>query len=119
MRCIRPGNMAVKRHKLYTEIAENIKYLFDKKDLPKELSNDFAEDVVDFIAAHFGGQNITFPADVKHITDLRNINIYNDFMESGNYSALAEKYGFTERGIRKVIEQVKNKLRTERLSEKE
>lgn len=114
MRKLKPGNMSVKRSKLYIELSAHIKSFCESKSLPQEFSKELSDDIVDLIAVSFGGQNITFPADAQYYTDLRSINIYNDFVDSLSYSELASKYGLTERGIRKAIERVKEKLKEDR-----
>lgn len=114
MQKITPGNMSVKRHKLYIALSTHIKSFCESKNLSQEFSKELSDDIVDLIAVSFGGQNITFPADAAYYTDLRNIDIYNDFEKSLSYSEVAAKYGFTERGIRKAIERVKDKLKEDR-----
>ncbi|HBC5210044.1 TPA: hypothetical protein KEU09_003331 [Serratia marcescens] len=114
MQKIKPGNMSVKRSKLYIELSAHIKSFCESKSLTQEFSKELSDDIVDLIAVSFGGQNITFPADAQYYTDLRSIDIYNDFVDSFSYSELASKYGLTERGVRKVIERVKEKLKKDR-----
>lgn len=111
MRKIKPGNMSVKRNKLYIELSTHIKSFCESKSLPQEFSKELSDDIVDLIAVSFGGQNITFPVNAQYYTDLRNIDIYNDFVDSFSYSELASKYGLTERGVRKIIERVKENLK--------
>jgi Mor family transcriptional regulator len=117
MRKIKPGNMAVKRSKFYTELAGHIRYFCESRNLPQEFNDKFTDDIVEFIAVAFGGQNITFPVDAAYYTGLRDIDIYNDFMVAGNYFEVAAKYGFTERGIRKVIDRIREQLKNNRKKE--
>lgn len=111
--------MAIKRHKLYEEIADHVHSFVIGNGGNDTDAEKLSDGIVNLIADLFGGQNFTFPKDIGYDLKARDLKIYNEFLGSANTVALGKKYGLTERGIYKVIARVKNKLRTEKQSVKE
>lgn len=105
------NQMEVKRHELLTHVS--IKVAKEALDfgMPEETASQLGCNVANAIAELFGGQNFTFPKNYAFKISQRDAQIYHEF-KGNNYSQLSQKYRMTERGIRKVIARVKQKMAT-------
>ncbi|MFV1476685.1 Mor transcription activator family protein [Serratia marcescens] len=111
--------MAIKRHKLYEEISKHVHAFVRSNGGDETFAEELSNGVVKLIANLFGGQNMTFPKDALYDMKYRDLILYKEYMGSKNIAVLSQKYGMSERGIRKVIERVREQLKTEKPSVKE
>jgi len=67
-------------------------------------------DAVTKLSDVYSGEKIDIPRCVVAMRAVRDKTIYADKMSGETYGQLATKYGFTERGIRKVIKRAKQSI---------
>lgn len=105
------NQMEVKRHELFTHVSSQVAKEALDFGMPEETASQLGCNVANAIAELFGGQNFTIPKDYAFKISQRDAQIYREF-KGNNYSELSQKYSLTERGIRKVITRVKQKMTT-------
>lgn len=105
------NRMEIKRHELFTHVSNQVAKEALDFGLPEETASQLGCNVANAIAELFGGQNLTFPKDYAFKISQRDAQIYHEF-KGNNYHELSQKYRMTERGIRKVITRVKQKITT-------
>lgn len=93
--------MTLKRCELYEEINDVLHDFGIKKGMAKEDVIEFSDALIKLLSEVFGGRNFTFPKDVQFDIKNRDVAIYKELLGSKNVAALSEKYGLTERAIRK------------------
>ena len=101
--------MEIKRHELLTHVSSKIAKEALDFGIAEEAALQLGCNVANAIAELFGGQNFTFPKNYAFKISQRDAQIYQEF-KGNNYSQLSQKYHMTERGIRKVIARVKQKM---------
>ena len=88
----------IRRHELMADLAENsaafaIKNLTGKV-ITEDLALDFGNNLADFLATHWHGQNIYFGRDIQHMLSKRDMMIY-ERMQRGNAGELAKELGIS------------------------
>lgn len=68
-----------------------------------------AGDLADHLADYWGGQLINFPKDYRHKLSKRELEIY-DAATGYNLGELARKYDISERGLRKLLARVRERI---------
>ena len=68
-----------------------------------------ASDLADHLADFWGGQLINFPKDFRWKLGQRDMEIY-DAYNGHNLGELARKYDISERGLRKLINRVRERI---------
>ena len=81
--------------------------------LSEHVSTNAAEmiagDLADHLADYWGGQLINFPKDFRWKLGQREMEIY-DAYNGHNLGELARKYDISERGLRKLINRVRERI---------
>lgn len=103
--------MTLKRCELYEEINDVLHDFGIKKGMAKEDVIEFSDAVIKLLSEVFGGRNFTFPKNVQFDIKNRDVAIYKELLGSKNVAALSEKYGLTERAIRKCANKGKGYLK--------
>lgn len=103
--------MTLKRCELYEEINDILHDFGIKKGMAKEDVIEFSDAVIKLLSEVFGGRNFTFPKNVQFDIKTRDVAIYKELLGSKNVAALSEKYGLTERAIRKCANKGKAYLK--------
>lgn len=86
-------NADIRRHELLAEVAEQAaKRLIDKHKMDVEMAADIGNDMADFLAEHWKGQNVYITADAPFKASQRDREIFNR-MTRGNAHELAKEYG--------------------------
>lgn len=93
--------MTLKRCELYEEIDDVLHDFCSKKGMAREDITEFSDAIIKLLSEVFGGRNFTFPKDMQFDIRTRDVAIYKELLGAKNVAALAEKYGLTERAIRK------------------
>lgn len=101
--------MQATRHELFSELEDHITNICVNYNLERNVSEQIALNITDFLADNFGGQVICIPKNFYYKLAQRDLDIYNDFT-GNNYSILVRKYKMTESGIRKVINRVRKRI---------
>jgi len=63
-------------------------------------------DALEALVEVYAGEEIDIPRCVDALRALREQQIYNDYIDGSTQAALARKYGYTERGIRKLLRRI-------------
>ncbi|CAH6025629.1 MULTISPECIES: Mor transcription activator family protein [Klebsiella] len=105
--------MERKRHRLLSELADFVTEMGVDFNLSPEQAEQLGRAVADFLATHFGGQNITFPRDYFFNLSIRDMQIYEKF-HGNNWGELSAEFNMTERGVRKVVERVHKRVMAHR-----
>ena len=103
------NRMEHKRNKFLEEVATVTARLLADYDVKPEAADLLGAAVADYLSDHWGGQNITVPKDYRRKLCAREVEIYRQF--NGDYAALAKAYQMTERGMRKLIDRMRARLR--------
>lgn len=109
--------MTLKRCELYEEINDVLHDFGTKKGMAKEDVIEFSDAVIKLLSEVFGGRNLTFPKDVQFDIKTRDVVIYKELLGSKNVAALSEKYGITERAIRKCANKGKLYLKNKAITD--
>lgn len=104
------GHMEEKRNELFQDVVSAAERLLIDYDVPASAANLVSNALADYLADHWGGQNLSFPKDYKRKLSERELEAYRAF-NGGNFDTLAKKYGMTERGMRKLISRVRERIR--------
>ncbi|TDK66011.1 Mor transcription activator family protein [Sapientia aquatica] len=100
------SRMEQKRHELLSDLASHGTAILIEHGIDDAVADQVATAIADFLAQHWGGQNITIPKDYHFKLSNRDMVIYQEFARGVPYDALAIKFDMTERGMRKLIERV-------------
>lgn len=108
------GQMAERRHQLLLDMIDvSSAHLTDH--VPEDAAKLIAESLADRLADYWGGQLINFPKDYRWKLSQREQKIYSEF-NGVNYAELASKYGMCERGLRKLLARVRDRMQREQQS---
>lgn len=110
MRDTGDSSMEARRHALLNDVAA-----FTTARLAEYLGKSEAElvanDLADHLADYWGGQLINFPKDFRHRLMRRELEIYDAFKAGWSLGDLARQHNISERGLRKLIDRVRERLR--------
>lgn len=85
----------VRRHELLADVAENVaQRLIEKHGLAQDIAIDVGNDLADFLAEHWRGQNIYMVGDRQFKLNHRDWEIFHR-MERGNAHELAAEFGIS------------------------
>ncbi len=97
-----------KRAELYEDLEQHVIGVLQREGVASETAKQIASEVADSLATHWGGQIISFPRDLVRSRGELHKKIVSRF-NGRNYGELANEFGYTERGIRKLIERAGRK----------
>ena len=104
----RDTQMATRRNQLLADVMA-----VAAARLSEHVSSSAAEmiagDLADHVADYWGGQLINFPKDFRWKLGQREMEIY-DAYNGHNLGELARKYDISERGLRKMISRVRERI---------
>lgn len=104
------GRMEEKRNELFQDVVALTDGELRQFGVDEKASTLIANALADKLADFWGGQNITFPKDYKRKLSARELEVYERF-DGSNFDVLAKEFGMTERGMRKLIKRVRERLR--------
>lgn len=104
------GRMEEKRNELFADVVVTTDRLLQEYELAPIAASLIANAVADHLADHWGGQNLSFPKDYRRKLSERELEAYERF-NGENFDTLARDFGMTERGMRKLIARVRDRLR--------
>ena len=85
----------IRRHELFADLAEQVaKRVIEKHGLGEDAGADIGNDIADFVAEHWKGQNIYVNGDSAFKLNARDIEIFNRFGR-GNAQDLAKEFGIS------------------------
>jgi len=102
---VRNGKMEVLRLELLQDIESHARQIVADHGISQDVAEQVSIAIADFLADHWGGQNISFPKDYHYKLASRDLEIYRRF-NGTNYHVLVKETGMTERGLRKLIDRV-------------
>jgi Mor family transcriptional regulator len=97
--------MEVVRLELLSDIEAHATEIIKDHGIAQEIAEQAGVAIADFLADHWGGQNVSFPKDYQYKLASRDLQIYRRFNGS-NYHTLVKETGMTERGLRKLLDRV-------------
>lgn len=104
------GRMEDKRNELFEDFAASAERLLREYELAPAAAGLIASALADHLADHWGGQNLNIPKDYRRKLSARELEAYARF-DGENFDTLAREFGMTERGMRKLIARVRDRLR--------
>lgn len=102
--------MLVIRHKLFQCVVDHTQQKLIQQGVDASAAKEIAESVADRLAWTFGGQNICFPKDASRMRRERDAQMLVEF-NGHNYLELAERFGMTERSVRRILEKLRLSMR--------
>lgn len=105
------SRMALKRHELFEELLSVMARELVELGVAPDAASVMASSVVDFLSTYWAGQVISFPKDAQYKLTLKELEIYGQHIGSSSYDELARQYRMTPRGMRKLINRIRAKIR--------
>ena len=104
-------SMTQRRNQLLADVVDvSADHLADH--VPAEAARLIAESLADRLADFWGGQLINFPKDYRWKLSQREMEIYQAF-NGFNLGDIASQYGMTERGLRKLLHRMRERIQRE------
>lgn len=108
---LRMEQLDVRRNELLQDVVDAaVKRLVDL-GAPEVAAQLVAHDVADLVAELWGGQSLSFPRDREWFLSQRELEYYDRWDKGAKLHELTRDSGMTERGMRKMLERIQNKLR--------
>lgn len=107
---IRSEQMEAKRHQLLQDMVDQAKQLLVDHEVDAKAADLIANALADHISDVWGGQNLVIPKDYLRKLSAAQLEVYERF-NGTNLDQLAKEYGMGERGMRKLIARVRDRLR--------
>lgn len=104
--------MALKRHELLEELRAVIARQLEEMGATPDAASVISSSAVDYLSTYWAGQVVTFPKDAQYKLTLKELEIYDQF-DGRNRDDLARRYGMTPRGMGKLIERIRKKIKTQ------
>ena len=106
------SRMTLKRHELLQELQDVIARQLMEMDAAPDAASVTASSVVDYLSTYWAGQVVSFPKDVQYKLTLKELEIYDQF-NGRNKDELARAYGMTPRGMGKLIQRIRDKIKAQ------
>jgi Mor family transcriptional regulator len=106
------GARSPKRNQLLEDLQDVAERALIDADVPKPVAAIAANALVDRLADYWGGQIIAFPRDCRWRLGKLELQMYEQF-DGRNYDQLAQRYSYTVRGVRRLINRVRQRLQAE------
>lgn len=106
------SNMEKKRVSLLTDLADYVERCLLDHEIPAEVAATTASSLADRLTGYWGGQNFTFPKDYMWKLGQLELEIY-DLVRGDNLDEIARQYNMSERGLRKLLARVRDRLRAQ------
>jgi len=103
---VNQSQTAKRRHELWQDLASCVADMSKEFELPAEKAEQLGWYIANAMAEHWGGQQISFPKDVKFHLTQRDQDIYQKF-NGRNHWELAKEYGVTTRAIYRIIDRAR------------
>lgn len=107
------GAAARRRHELLSDLEAQVLRGLVEHGVDEIVAVVIANNIVDGLASHWGGQTITIPKDHLHEIHQRSLQLYQEHYQ-GHVAEFAKLIGLTESGARKLIARVERYLKAER-----
>ena len=103
--------MAERRNELISDLVAVVERVLHDHEIPASVATVTASALADRVADHWGGQNISFPKDFRWKLAQLELSIYDEWSRGAQFGELGLKYRMTERGMRKLIARVRDRLK--------
>ena len=104
------SRMTLKRHERLQELQDVIARQLMEMDAAPDAASVTASSVVDYLSTYWAGQVVSFPKDVQYKLTLKELEIYDQYT-GRNKDELARAYGMTPRGMGKLIQRIRDKIK--------
>ena len=104
--------MALKRHELLEELQAVIARQLEEMGTAPDAASVIGSSVVDYLSTYWAGQVVSFPKDVQYKLTLKELEIYDQYT-GRNKDELARAYGMTPRGMGKLIQRIRDKIKAQ------
>ena len=102
--------METARHELVTCMIDHAESALKRAGIEPQKAESIAVGMVDEIIDVFGGQSFVFPKEFARKQTKKEASIYADFNASASYRKLSVTHDMTERGLRKLINRVRDRI---------
>ena len=102
----------LKRHELLAELQDVVARQLTDMDVASDAAALVAAFLVDYLSTYWAGQVVSFPKDVQYKLTLKELEIYDQFT-GRNKDELARAYGMTPRGMGKLIQRIRDKIKAQ------
>ena len=104
--------MALKRHELLEELQAVIARQLEEMGTAPDAASVIGSSAVDYLSTYWAGQVVTFPKDAQYKLTLKELEIYDQYT-GRNKDELARAYGMTPRGMGKLIQRIRDKIKAQ------
>lgn len=98
--------MAHVRHEFLSDIVAHITQILTDNNIDKAMAQPIALDVVNHLANHWGGQNISFPKDFIYQVAERDLLIFQE-ANRDNIHDVARRYGISVNAVYRAINRIR------------
>lgn len=106
--------MGERRNEMLAHMAAVLERILTEHEIPPAVACFAANAMVDAMVEHWGGQNFTFPKDYRWNLAKLELEAYDLWASGMTFDRLAQHFHFTDRGMRKLIGRVRQKLAAQR-----
>ena len=106
------SRMNKKRESLLADLVDYVERCLVDHEIPAEVAATTATSLAARLAGYWGGQNFTFPKDYMWKLGQIELEIY-DQVRGDNLDDVARRYNMSERGLRKLVARVRDRLRAQ------
>lgn len=107
------SRMGERRKELLTDLVAIAVRVLVENEVPPLVAEIAANTMADRLADYWGGQSLTFPRDFRWKLAKIELEIYDRFT-GRNYEELIRAFNMTDRGLRKLLRRVEDKLAKQR-----
>ncbi|MDR2155939.1 MAG: hypothetical protein LBE78_13105 [Burkholderiaceae bacterium] len=108
------SHMSAKRAEMLDDVASLVQRLLKDHGISQPEAESIGNATADHLADYWGGQNFTFPRDYQRKLGMRDLAIYDKWCHGKTFDILAREHDMSERGIRKLISRVRDRLKKQR-----
>jgi Mor family transcriptional regulator len=106
----------LKRHELFAELLDVVARQLVELGVAADQAQLVAAFIVDFLGEYWAGQSITFPKDEHYQLTLKELEAW-DMYTGGNIDQVARHFKMTPRGMRKLLDRIRERIRAWREAE--
>ena len=108
------SHMEEKRAEMLADVVSLVERLLTECGLPPAEAQSTGDAVADMLADFWGGQNFTIPKDWQRKLSVRDLAVYDAWRRGYTFDVLAREHKMSERGLRKLITRVRQRLAKQR-----
>ena len=95
---------------ILSDLAEQVQTQLGRRGVARDVAEQIAGEVTEYIRRHWGGQQIYVPKGTRYDLTARDVEIYEKF-NGRNFAELCRDYHLTEVRLRAIIREMRRKRR--------